>query len=122
MEARRRPAGLELVVEDTGEGIAPEALEEVFEPFWRGDAARPGDRSGLGLALARIVEALWRRDRRAERARAGRPARDLAPRLGKPEALAYGWIGHLKSISGTRVTVTSPVPWAASTAASEVNR
>jgi signal transduction histidine kinase len=59
MEARRGPAGLELVVEDTGEGIGPAALDQVFEPFWRGDAARASDGSGLGLALAkRIVESL----------------------------------------------------------------
>ena len=60
MEARRRPEGMvELIVEDTGEGIDPEALEHVFEPFWRADAARSSPGSGLGLALAkRIVEAL----------------------------------------------------------------
>jgi signal transduction histidine kinase len=59
MEARRGLGGLELVVEDTGEGIAPEALDLVFEPFWRGDAARSGGGAGLGLALAkRIVESL----------------------------------------------------------------
>jgi signal transduction histidine kinase len=59
MEARRGPGGLELLVEDTGEGIASQALEQVFEPFWRGDAARASDGSGLGLALAkRIVESL----------------------------------------------------------------
>jgi signal transduction histidine kinase len=59
MEAHRGPNGLELVVEDTGEGIAPAALDQVFEPFWRGDASRSGNGSGLGLALAkRIVESL----------------------------------------------------------------
>jgi signal transduction histidine kinase len=59
MEARRGPDGLELVVEDSGEGIAPAALHQVFEPFWRGDAARSSNGSGLGLALAkRIVESL----------------------------------------------------------------
>ena len=59
MWARRGPAGLEPVVEDTGEGIAGGALEQVFEPFWRGDAARSSSGSGLGLALAkRIVESL----------------------------------------------------------------
>jgi signal transduction histidine kinase len=59
MEAHRRPNGLELVVEDTGEGIDPAALHRVFEPFWRGDAARSSNGSGLGLALAkRIVESL----------------------------------------------------------------
>ena len=35
------------------------AADRVFEPFWRGDAARTSDGTGLGLALAkRIVEAL----------------------------------------------------------------
>jgi signal transduction histidine kinase len=59
MEVRRGPEGLELVVEDSGEGIAPGALDQVFEPFWRGDAARSSSGSGLGLALAkRIVESL----------------------------------------------------------------
>jgi signal transduction histidine kinase len=59
MEAHRRDEWIELVVQDTGEGIDAEALEHVFEPFWRGDAARSGPGSGLGLALARrIVEAL----------------------------------------------------------------
>jgi signal transduction histidine kinase len=59
MEASRGPAGLELVVEDTGEGIAPGMISQVFEPFWRGDAARSSSGSGLGLALAkRIVESL----------------------------------------------------------------
>jgi signal transduction histidine kinase len=59
LQARRSDEGIELVVEDTGEGIAAEALDHVFEPFWRGDVARSGTGSGLGLALAkRIVETL----------------------------------------------------------------
>jgi len=59
MEARRRVDGIELIVEDSGEGISPDRLEQVFEPFWRGDAARSSSGSGLGLALAkRIVESL----------------------------------------------------------------
>jgi signal transduction histidine kinase len=59
LEARRGAGGLELVVEDTGEGIDSASVGRVFEPFWRGDPARSGDGSGLGLALAkRIVEAL----------------------------------------------------------------
>ena len=59
VEAARGPEGLEVVVTDTGEGIPADALERVFEPFWRGDEARSSGGSGLGLALAkRIVEAL----------------------------------------------------------------
>jgi signal transduction histidine kinase len=59
IEARRRDGAIEVVVADTGEGIPPEALDRVFDPFWRGDPSRSGPGSGLGLALAkRIVEAL----------------------------------------------------------------
>jgi signal transduction histidine kinase len=59
IHARRGAEELEVSVEDTGEGIAPEALEHVFEPFWRADQARAGEGAGLGLTLAkRIVEAL----------------------------------------------------------------
>jgi signal transduction histidine kinase len=71
IEARRRPGGVEVAVEDTGEGIPRDAVDRVFDPFWRGDAARSTPGSGLGLALAkRIVEALGG-DIRVEGARAG---------------------------------------------------
>lgn len=59
IEAHRGEEGLEIAVEDTGEGIPEDAASRVFEPFWRGDTARTSPGSGLGLALAkRIVEAL----------------------------------------------------------------
>jgi signal transduction histidine kinase len=59
IEASGDHTGVHVAVEDTGEGIAPDALEHVFEPFWQADASRSGDGSGLGLALAkRIVESL----------------------------------------------------------------
>ena len=59
VEASHRERELQLAVVDTGDGIGDEALDHVFEPFWRGDSARATQGSGLGLALAkRIVEAL----------------------------------------------------------------
>jgi signal transduction histidine kinase len=59
VEARRAAGVLEVCVEDDGEGITPDSLPFVFDPFWRGDAARTGTGSGLGLTLAkRIVESL----------------------------------------------------------------
>ncbi|MDP9342839.1 MAG: HAMP domain-containing histidine kinase [Actinomycetota bacterium] len=59
IQARRLGGRLRLVVEDTGEGIPPDALTRVFDPFYRADPARSEPGSGLGLAVAkRIVQAL----------------------------------------------------------------
>jgi signal transduction histidine kinase len=47
-------------VEDSGEGLSPEALRRMFDRFWRGDSARAAadGGAGLGLAIARgLVEA-----------------------------------------------------------------
>ena len=54
------PRGLQVTVEDNGDGLAPEAQRRMFEGFWRGDVARtPGKAgAGLGLTIARgLVEA-----------------------------------------------------------------
>jgi signal transduction histidine kinase len=55
-------------VADTGEGLAPDAPEQMFERFWRADRARGSSGTGLGLAIARgIVEAhggkIWAENR-----------------------------------------------------------
>jgi len=58
--AAGRGKQVELVVADTGDGIAPEHLERVFERFFRADPARTrtAGGSGIGLAITRaIVEA-----------------------------------------------------------------
>jgi signal transduction histidine kinase len=60
VRARSAAGGVEVEVADDGEGIAPEAREEVFDAFYRGGeaAARGEDGAGLGLAISRaIVEA-----------------------------------------------------------------
>jgi signal transduction histidine kinase len=52
---------VEVSVEDTGDGLEPEAVSHMFDRFWRGDRARTsgaGAGAGLGLAIARgLVEA-----------------------------------------------------------------
>ena len=55
-------------VEDTGEGLGPEARARMFDRFWRGDPTRSAPGSGLGLAIARgLVEAhggrIWAEER-----------------------------------------------------------
>ena len=52
--------GVELAVEDKGQGIAAEDLEHVFTPFFRADRSRSRGTGGVGLGLTlakRIVEA-----------------------------------------------------------------
>lgn len=41
-----------LTIEDTGEGIDPEALPHVFDRFYRGDPSRTRSTGGTGLGLA----------------------------------------------------------------------
>jgi signal transduction histidine kinase len=52
-------AGISFEVRDSGQGIAPEVHERIFEPFWRSDpSARYGTSSGLGLSVARQLARL----------------------------------------------------------------
>ena len=55
-----RPDEIEVSIEDTGNGLTPEAASRMFDRFWREDRARTSGeaRAGLGLAIARgLVEA-----------------------------------------------------------------
>lgn len=49
---RRPDDGLAFVIEDNGIGIAPDAIERVFEPFEQGDASSSRRHGGIGLGLA----------------------------------------------------------------------
>ena len=49
---QRLDSSVLVTIEDTGIGIAPEDLPQVFERFWRTDRARSHIVSGVGLGLA----------------------------------------------------------------------
>jgi PAS domain S-box-containing protein len=57
LRALQRGGCAEIVVQDTGAGIAPEQLSHIFDRFWRKDRASR-DSAGLGLAICKgIVDA-----------------------------------------------------------------
>lgn len=51
VQLRNEVKGCRILIRDTGEGIAPENLARIFEPFWTSKAQG----TGLGLALCRKV-------------------------------------------------------------------
>jgi two-component system, OmpR family, sensor kinase len=52
---RQQNGSAVLEVRDNGPGIAAEAQEHIFDRFYRGDPAREGSGTGLGLALVRSI-------------------------------------------------------------------
>jgi signal transduction histidine kinase len=59
IRARSQENGIEIGVQDNGSGIAPEALEQIFEPFYQVDEATrlPGG-TGLGLSIVQRLVVL----------------------------------------------------------------
>jgi signal transduction histidine kinase len=58
VRARPLARGVEVEVDDEGEGIPPAAGDRVFDAFYRADPSRNEDGAGLGLAISKaIVEA-----------------------------------------------------------------
>ena len=59
LSATSGESSIRLDIDDQGPGIPPPERERVFEPFYRGSAARegrpPGEGTGLGLYIARSI-------------------------------------------------------------------
>ncbi|MBW4621611.1 MAG: HAMP domain-containing histidine kinase [Cyanosarcina radialis HA8281-LM2] len=56
IETNRQESQILVKVRDTGVGIAPDCLEQIFERFWRADRSRSyGSGFGLGLAIAQNI-------------------------------------------------------------------
>jgi PAS domain S-box-containing protein len=51
MQGGHTAGWLEIVVQDTGGGIAREHLEQIFEPFWQVEQQRSRSKEGAGLGL-----------------------------------------------------------------------
>jgi two-component system, OmpR family, sensor histidine kinase ArlS len=49
-----------VTIRDTGIGISPEELENIFHPFYRVDESRTTSGFGLGLSLAHRIVKLHR--------------------------------------------------------------
>jgi DICT domain-containing protein/signal transduction histidine kinase len=61
IEAHKRKSMLEVIVADTGRGIAPELLQMIFERFYQaeGSLRRTAGGTGLGLAICRQIVTSW---------------------------------------------------------------
>jgi signal transduction histidine kinase len=55
LDLKRCGGQVEIIVSDNGVGIPAEHLPHVFSRFYRVDAARQGDGTGLGLPISRAI-------------------------------------------------------------------
>lgn len=55
LSLKPKDRSLVLQVQDTGQGIAPEELPKIWDRFYRGDASRSSEGSGLGLSMVQWI-------------------------------------------------------------------
>jgi len=72
LRAHRRNDALEIRVEDSGAGIAPDMLPRIFDLFVQGDSAMSQSGDGLGIGLTLVRSIVQHRGGRVEASSAGR--------------------------------------------------
>jgi two-component system heavy metal sensor histidine kinase CusS len=57
LSADQPAEGLEVIVENSGPGIAPEHIQHIFDRYYRADPARSAatHSAGLGLSIVRVI-------------------------------------------------------------------
>jgi two-component system phosphate regulon sensor histidine kinase PhoR len=98
---RSNPDGAELIVTDTGEGIAEEHIPRLTERFFRVDSGRSRDGGGIGLGLAIVKHALERHEATLE----------IHSQPGKGSTF-------ICRFPPSRIVIDQPVPMSAGTGAS----
>ncbi|MEA4960297.1 sensor histidine kinase [Lutispora sp.] len=58
--------GIELIIKDYGVGIDPDTLENIFEPYYKGDKSRNSSIEGWGLGLSIVKEIIDKHGARIE--------------------------------------------------------
>jgi two-component system sensor histidine kinase ChvG len=104
---RRRKAEVEILVEDSGPGIEPDALDRIFERFY---TDRPeqgfGQNSGLGLSISRQIIEAHRGAIRAEN-RLGPPDETASRNGSEPASSSASPRRKARRAGGTRAGGTS---------------
>jgi signal transduction histidine kinase/ActR/RegA family two-component response regulator len=105
----RRGSTVEISVVDTGAGIAPERLTEIFDSFGRGHSTtRPHGGLGLGLAIVRQLVELHGGSVKAESAGLGHGARftvTLPVTDEQPDDEAETGAANARAVGGRRTTL-----------------
>ena len=68
---KRAKAAVEIHILDDGPGVSPQAIDKLFDVFYRSDPARSKEGSGLGLAISAKILQHFAGSIRAEHGQAG---------------------------------------------------
>ena len=98
---------VDIVVKDTGQGMAPEFLPHVFEPFRQGDSSTTRAHGGLGLGLALVRQLV---ELHGGRVRAESPGKDCGSTftVTLPVTRSRGRLPELEGEPGTVDESRSP--------------